>query len=189
VSDKCGEHGEDFRQIFAHWKERKMILGMSIPSFTLLHVIISVVALVSGFIVVGGLYGSQRLPGWTAIFLLTTAFTSITGFFFPNTKITPGQVFGAVTLIVMVPTLLALYRFHLHAFWRWIYAGGTVIILYLNVFVLIAQTFAKVTILQALAPTQSEPPFLITEGIVLVIFVVVGILALAMFHPERSKAN
>jgi hypothetical protein len=165
-----------------------MILGMSTGDFTLLHTILSVIAIVSGLIVLGGMYGAQRLPAWTGLFLLTTALTSITGFFFPNAKITPGQVFGAVTLIVMVPTLLARYGFRLRGASRWIYAGGAVIVLYLNVFVLIAQLFAKVTVLQPLAPTQSEPPFLITELVVLAIFAVLGILALAKFHPERKFA-
>ena len=165
-----------------------MILGMSIPAFTLLHTIISVIGLLSGLIVLGGMYGAQRLPGWTALFLLTTALTSITGFFFPNAKITPGQIFGAITLIVMVPTLTGLYGFHLRGAWRWIYTGGAVIVLYLNFFVLVAQLFAKVTVLQPLAPTQSEPPFLITEIVVLAIFVVLGILALVKFHPERRPA-
>jgi hypothetical protein len=91
-------------------------------------------------------------------------------------------------LIVMVPTLLARYGFRLRGASRWIYAGGAVIVLYLNVFVLIAQLFAKVTVLQPLAPTQSEPPFLITELVVLAIFAVLGILALAKFHPERKFA-
>jgi len=165
-----------------------MILGMSIPAFTLLHTIISVIGLLSGLIVLGGMYGAQRLPGWTALFLLTTALTSITGFFFPNAKITPGQIFGAITLIAMVPTLIGLYGFHLRGAWRWIYTGGAVIVLYLNFFVLVAQLFAKVTVLQPLAPTQSEPPFLITEIVVLAIFVVLGILALVKFHPERRPA-
>lgn len=165
-----------------------MILGMPTVDFTLLHVIISVVAIVSGLIVLGGMYGAQRLPGWTALFLLTTALTSITGFFFPNAKITPGQVFGALTLVVMVPTLVALYGFQLRSAWRWIYAGGAVIVLYLNVFVLIAQLFAKVAVLQPLAPTQSEPPFLITELVVLAIFAGLGILALVKFHPEPKPA-
>jgi hypothetical protein len=163
-----------------------MILGMSTADFTLLHTILSLIAIVSGFIVLGGMYAARRLPGWTELFLVTTALTSITGFFFPNTKITPGQVFGAATLIVMVPTLIALYRFRLHGVWRWIYAGGAVVVLFLNFFVLIAQAFAKVTVLQPLAPTQSEPPFLITEFIVLVIFVVLGVLPLVRFHPEQK---
>jgi hypothetical protein len=165
-----------------------MILGMSIAAFTLLHTIISVIGLLSGLIVLGGMYGARRLPGWTALFLLTTALTSITGFFFPNAKITPGQIFGAITLIVMVPTLIGLYGFHLRGAWRWIYAGGAVVVLYLNFFVLVAQLFAKVSVLQPLAPTQSEPPFLITEVVVLAIFVVLGIIALVKFHPEPKPA-
>jgi hypothetical protein len=165
-----------------------MILGMSIQAFTILHVVISVIGLVTGFVVLFGLYGSHRLPGWTGLFLLTTALTSITGFFFPNAKITPGQIFGAVTLIALVPTLIALYGFHLRGAWRWIYAGGAVLVLYLNFFVLIAQAFAKIPFLKELAPTQSEPPFLITELVFLVIFVVLGILALVKFHPERTTA-
>jgi hypothetical protein len=88
----------------------------------------------------------------------------------------------------MVPTLIGLYGFHLRGAWRWIYTGGAVIVLYLNFFVLVAQLFAKVTVLQPLAPTQSEPPFLITEIVVLAIFVVLGILALVKFHPERRPA-
>jgi hypothetical protein len=165
-----------------------MILDLSTAEFTLLHVIISVIAIVSGFIVLGAMYANKYLSGWTALFLLTTALTSITGFFFPNTKITPGQVFGALTLIVMVPTLIGLYGFHLRGVWRWIYTGGAVIILFLNVFVAVAQTFAKVPVLQALAPTQSEPPFLISELVVLVIFGLLGIVALIKFHPERQLA-
>jgi hypothetical protein len=165
-----------------------MILGIPTATFTLLHVIISLIGIVSGFIVLGGMYGAQRLPGWTALFLLTTALTSITGFFFPNAKVTPGQIFGAITLIALVPTLIALYGFHLRNLWRWIYVGGAVLVLFLNVFVLVAQAFVKVSVLQPLAPTQSEPPFLITEGIVLLIFVLLGILALVRFHPEGKPA-
>ena len=165
-----------------------MILGMSTAEFTLLHVVISVIAIFSGFIVLGAMYANKYLPAWTGLFLLTTALTSITGFFFPNAKITPGQVFGAVTLIVMVPTLIGLYGFHLRGAWRWIYTGGAVIILFLNCFVLIAQTFVKVPVLHDLAPTQSEPPFLISELVVLAVFVVLGILALVKFHPGRAPA-
>jgi len=165
-----------------------MILDLSTAEFTLLHVIISVIAIVSGFIVLGAMYANKYLSGWTALFLLTTALTSITGFFFPNAKITPAQVFGALTLIIMVPTLVGLYGFHLRAAWRWIYIGGVVIILFLNVFVVVAQTFAKVPVLHALAPTASEPPFLISELVVLVIFGLLGILALIKFHPERQFA-
>jgi hypothetical protein len=164
-----------------------MILGLPTVEFTLLHVVISVIAILSGFIVLGGLYGAERLPGWTALFLITTALTSISGFFFPNTTVTPGQAVGALSLAALVPTVVARYGFRLRGAWRWIYAGGAVAVLYLNVFVLIAQLFAKVTVLQPLAPTQSEPPFLITELVVLVAFVLLGIAALVTFRPERRQ--
>src|SRR5271154_5657657 len=136
-----------------------MILGMSIATFTLVHVIVSLIGIASGFIVLFGMFGSHRLPGWTALFLLTTVLTSVTGFFFPATTLTPAGIFGIISLVVLVAALIALYVFHLRGAWRWIYAGGAVIALYLNCFVLIAQAFAKIPVLQPLAPTQSEPPF------------------------------
>ena len=165
-----------------------MILGLSVANFTLLHVIISLVGIVSGLVVLFGMFGAHRLPGWTALFLLTTILTSVTGFLFPGTTLTPARIFGIISLVVLLPTVIGLYVFHLHGLWRWIYTGGAVIALYLNVFVLVVQSFAKIPFLQPLAPTQSEPPFLITEAVVLAIFVVFGILALVRFHPERKPA-
>jgi hypothetical protein len=165
-----------------------MILDLSIPTFTLLHVIISLIGIASGLIVLFGMFGSHRLPGWTALFLLTTVLTSVTGFLFPATTLTPAGIFGIISLVVLVPTLLALYAFHLSGWWRWIYTGGAVIALYLNVFVLVVQSFLKIPFLHPLAPTGSEPPFLISEAAVLAIFVVLGIVALLKFHPERHAA-
>jgi len=165
-----------------------MILGLSLPAFTLLHVIISLIGIVSGLIVVFGMFGSHRLPGWTALFLLTTILTSLTGFLFPGTVLTPGRIFGIITLVVLAPALLALYAFRLRSITRWVYVGGAVIALYLNFFVLVAQSFAKIPVLQPLAPTQSEPPFLAAEAFVFIIFVLLGIGALAKFHPERHAA-
>jgi hypothetical protein len=165
-----------------------MILGMSIATFTLLHVIISLIGIASGLIVLFGMFGAHRLPGWTALFLLTTVLTSVTGFLFPATTLTPGAIFGIASLVVLLPTVLALYLFHLHGWWRWIYTGGAVVALYLNVFVLVAQSFDKIPILQPFGPTHSKPPFLITEAVVLAIFVVLGIMALVKFHPERQPA-
>ena len=164
-----------------------MILGMSIPTFTLLHVIISLVGIVSGLVVLFGMFGSHRLPGWTALFLATTLLTSVTGFLFPQTgpTPTPAQIFGVISLVVAVPTLVALYAFKLGGVWRWIYAGGAVILLYLNMFVLAVQSFQKIPSLQALLPTGSEPPFLPAQGVLFVIFAVLGIVALLKFHPER----
>ena len=165
-----------------------MILGLSVANFTLLHVIISLIGIVSGLVVLLGMFGAHRLPGWTALFLLTTVLTSVTGFLFPGTTLTPARIFGIISLIVLVPTVLALYAFHLHGAWRWIYTGGAVVALYLNVFVAVVQSFAKIPVLQPLAPTQSEPPFLAAELVVLVIFVGLGIGALLKFHPERRMA-
>jgi len=162
-----------------------MILGMSIPTFTLLHVIISLVGIVSGLVVLFGMFGSHRLPGWTALFLVTTILTSVTGFLFPRTTLTPAQIFGIISLVVSVPTLAALYAFRLGGAWRWIYTGGAVLLLYLNMFVLVVQSFLKIPFLHPLAPTASEPPFLAAEGALLAIFVVLGIVALLKFHPER----
>ena len=161
-----------------------MMLGMSLATFTIVHVLISLAAIASGFVVILGMLGGKRLDGWTAFFLITSALTSITGFMFPFEKITPGIVLGIISLAVLAITIPARYTWHLAGVWRSIYAIGAIVALYLNVFVLVVQSFEKVPALHELAPTQSEPPFLITEFIVLAIFVVLGILALVKFHPE-----
>jgi hypothetical protein len=154
----------------------------------LLHVIISLIAIVCGVVVVFGMFASNQLTRWTGLFLFTTALSSVTGFYFPGTTLTPARIFGIASLIVLVPTVLALYVFGLRGFWRWIYIAGVVIALYLNVFVAVVQSFAKIPELRSLAPTQSEPPFLIAEGGALVIFILLGIIALVLFHPERRAA-
>jgi hypothetical protein len=156
--------------------------------FTIVHVIISLIGIASGLIVLFGMFGSHRLPGWTALFLGTTVLTSVTGFLLPSVGLTPARIFGIISLLVLAAALLALYGFRLGGAWRWIYVGGAVIALYLNIFVLIVQAFLKIPFLHPLAPTGSEPPFLVAEGALLVIFVVLGLLALIRFHPERHAA-
>jgi hypothetical protein len=163
-----------------------MILGISTANFTLLHVIISLIGIVSGIVVLFGMLGSHRLTGWTALFLLTTVLTSVTGFLFPRTGITPAQIFGYISLVVLAITLLALYAFHLGGMWRWIYVGGALIALYLNAVVVIVQSFLKIAVLHDLAPNGNEPPLLIAQGALLVVAVVLGIIALMKFHPERK---
>ena len=160
-----------------------MILGMSIPAFTLLHVIITLIAIGSGLIVVGGLFASHRLPGTTALFLLTTLLTSVTGFLFPIHGFTPALGVGTVACVILAIALFAYYLKHLAGAWRWIYVITAVMSLYLNAFVLVAQSFIKVAALNALAPTQSEPPFAITQAVVLAIFIFLGLIALVKFHP------
>jgi len=160
-----------------------MIFGLPLPVFTVVHVAISLIAIVSGLIVLFGMLASNRLIGWTGLFLFTTILTSVTGFMFPIHGFTPGLAFGALSLVVLAIALWALYGKHLTGAWRWIYAVTAAVALYLNVFVLIVQSFMKVPALMPLAPTQSEPPFLIAQSAALVIFLVLGFIAIRKFRP------
>ena len=163
-----------------------MILGMSTSAFTLLHVVLSLVGIVVGFVVLAGMFGSKTANVWTALFLATTVLTSVTGFLFPSDEVLPSHIVGAISLIVLAIAIVALYAYRLARSWRWIYVAGAVIALYLNVFVLVAQAFNKVAFLRALAPTQSEPAFIVAQLVVFVIFVVFGIRAVRSFHPETD---
>ena len=135
-----------------------MIAGLSIENFTILHVAISLIGIVSGLIVLFGMLRARRLPGWTALFLATTVLTSVTGFMFPINGLTPAIVVGVISIVILAIALMALYVKHLSGAWRWIYVTTALAALYFNVFVLIVQSFQKVPALQKLAPTQSEPP-------------------------------
>src|SRR5499427_3029130 len=164
-----------------------MILGMSVGAFTLLHVIITLLAIGSGLIVVGGMFASHKLPGTTAIFLLTTALTSVTGFLFPIHGFTPALGVGILACVILPVALFALYKEHLVGAWRWIYVIAAIASLYLNVFVLVVQSFVKVSALTALAPTQTEPPFAVTQAAVLAIFILITLIAVANFRPVTAK--
>ena len=160
-----------------------MIAGLSIENFTILHTAISLIAIASGLIVLAGMLRARRLPGWTAVFLVTTILTSVTGFMFPISGLTPAIVFGLISIVILVIALAALYLKHLSGAWRWIYVTTALAALYFNVFVLIVQAFQKVPALQKLAPTQSEPPFQIVQGVALAVFVISGIVAVRRFRP------
>jgi hypothetical protein len=163
-----------------------MILGMSVGAFTLLHVVITLIAIGSGLIVVGGMFASHKLPGTTALFLFTTALTSVTGFLFPIHGFTPALGVGIVACVILALALFALYKERLVGAWRPIYVITAIVSLYLNVFVLVAQSFMKVSGLNTLAPTQSEPPFAITQGVVLVIFIIIALIAVVRFRPMNA---
>jgi hypothetical protein len=163
-----------------------MIIGLSIHAFTILHVVISLVAIASGIVVLIGMLGAHRLPGWTALFLATTVLTSVTGFMFPIHGFTPALGTGSVSLVLLVVALIALYAKHLSHAWCWIYVATAVAALYFNVLVLIVQSFQKIPALHTLAPTQSEPPFLIAQGAALIVFLVLGILAALRFRPADA---
>ncbi len=160
-----------------------MIAGLSIENFTILHVAISLIGIVSGLIVLFGMLRARRLPGWTALFLATTVLTSVTGFMFPINGLTPAIVVGVISIVILAIALMALYVKHLSGAWRWICVTTALAALYFNVFVLIVQSFQKVPALQKLAPTQSEPPFSVTQGVVLVAFLVLGTMAARRFRP------
>jgi hypothetical protein len=163
-----------------------MILGMTLSTYTTVHVILSLIAILTGFIVVFGMFDSKKMKGMTAIFLLTSILTSAGGFGFPNDHITPGIIIGIVSLAVLLIAIITRYALGLSGASRGIYAISAVFALYLNFFVLVAQGFAKVPALHSLAPTQKEPPFFIAQGIALVLFIVLGVTALKKFHPGNQ---
>jgi hypothetical protein len=144
-----------------------MILGMSTATYTLLHVLISLIGIGSGLIVLFGLLTARRLDGLTGVFLATTVLTSVTGFGFPFDHLLPSHKVGIISLVVLAVAIPARYVFHMAGAWRWIYVVGAAMALYLNVFVLVVQAFLKVPSLTALAPTQKEPPFLVAQLVVI----------------------
>ena len=151
-------------------------------TFTKVHVVISLIAIFAGFVVTFGLLTAKRLDGWTALFLVTTVATSVTGFFFPFHGFTPAVGVGIVSLVVLAIAIFARYGRQLNGAWRWIYVVTAMLALYLNFFVLIAQSFQKVPALKALAPTQSEPPFLVAQLVAFALFVVLTIFAAIRFR-------
>lgn len=165
-----------------------MTLGLSLSAFTLLHVIISLVAISAGAFVVLGLIAGRRLNGWTGLFLASSVLTDVTGYMFPFEKLLPSHILGAISLLVLAIAIFAIYGRHLATRWRRTYAITAVIGLYLNMFVLIVQAFEKVPSLKSLAPTQTETPFKVAQLALLLIFLVVGIMAARRFKLQSSAA-
>jgi hypothetical protein len=166
-----------------------MIWGLSTSTFTLLHVVLSLVGIFAGLVVMFGLVGGKRFDGWTAVFLATTVATSVTGFGFPFDHLLPSHKVGIVSLLVLPVAIAARYAFHLAGVWRRIYVITAAIALYLNIFVLVVQLFLKVPALKALAPTQKEPPFVIAQLAVLVLFAVLAGLATVRFRAQPKPAR
>jgi len=164
-----------------------MVLGMSLHTFTLIHVFISLVGIASGVVVMYGFLTNQRLDRWTSLFLTTTALTSITGFLFPITEATPAIKLGVISLATLAVTVVT--RYPLHLAWRKTYVITVCAALYFNVFVLVVQSFEKVPALKALAPTQTEPPFAIAQIAVLAIFVALTVFAVKRFRVEPVTAR
>jgi hypothetical protein len=165
-----------------------MILGMSLATFTMVHVVISLIAIVAGLVVMFGMLGSKSQPGLTAIFLLFTILTSATGFLIPpllSEKLLPSHMIGILSLVLLAIACIALYGMKLSGPWRWIYLLTALLSLYFNVFVLVIQSFLKVPALTVLAPGNppAGPVFGVAQGIALVFFVVMIIGVWRRFRP------
>jgi hypothetical protein len=160
-----------------------MILGMSLPTFTLVHVLLSVIGIAAGLIVMERLLRNRVLGLSNTIFLVATILTSATGFLFPAKPFGPPHIIGVISLAILAVAALSLYFGNLIGAWRWIYVVCAVVALYFNVFVGVVQAFQKVGRLRLLAPTQTEPPFAATQAIVLLFFLILGVIALRRFRP------
>jgi len=163
-------------------------MGFDLHTFTIIHVVLSLVGIAAGFVVMYGLLAGRRLDGWTALFLSSTVLTSVTGFGFPFERFEAPHWTGVVSLAVLALALLARYAFKLAGAWRRVYVVAAVVSLYLNVFVGVVQAFEKVPALRAAAPTQSEAPFLLTQLLVLALFVALGVLAAQRFRVAQVNA-
>jgi hypothetical protein len=160
---------------------------MILRVYTQIHVLISLVGIFTGLIVLFGMLAGKRLDGWTKWFLITTVLTSVTSFFFPFHGFTPALGLGIISLLVLAIAIYARYPRQLTGNWRWIYVVGAVISLYFNAFVGVVQSFEKIPALHAMAPTQTEQPFKLTQLVVLALFVVLAIVAVIRFRPEPSQ--
>ena len=166
-----------------------MVLGLDLTTFTLVHVVISLVAIAAGLAMMVGLLISKPLPGWTALFLVNTILTSASGFLFPFFQLLPSHIVGIISLVLLAVAVVALYVGRLAGVWRPAFVVTALLSLYLNVFVLVVQAFQKVTALRDLAPNQNEPPFLAAQAITLMFFVVTIILALRRYRPVPDYAR
>jgi hypothetical protein len=147
------------------------------------HVILSLVGIASGIVVLIGMLLGTPPRGWTTLFLASTILTSLTGFLLPAPGLLPSHIVGIISLLVLALALVALLYGRLSGAWRWIYTASAVLALYLNVFVGVVQAFQKLSFLHPLAPTQSEPPFLIAQALALGLFILLGIIAAIRFRP------
>ena len=162
---------------------------MILQIYTVIHTLISLVAIFAGLVVLFAMLSGHRANGWTKWFLIAAVATTLTGFFFPFRAVTPAIILGIITVPVLVITIFARYSRRLAGPWRSIYVIGPVITLYFNLFVLVVQLFEKVPALHAAAPTQTESPFKFTQLTVLLVSILLGIIAVIRFHPEPARAT
>ena len=157
-------------------------------TFTLIHVVISLIGILSGFVVLFGMLAGKRFNGWTGVFLATTVATCVTGFGFPFDHLLPSHKVGIISLVVLAVAIFARYRRNLAGAWRKTYVVSALLALYLNVFVLIVQAFLKIPALKNIAPTPNDPPFKLTQLVVLATFIALGIVAAIRFRNEPVRS-
>ena len=164
-----------------------MIWGLSESTFTTVHTVLSLIGIGSGLVVMFGFLRGKERGGWTLLFLVTTVATCVTGFAFPFDRLLPAHKVGIVSLVALAVAIVARYVFHLAGAWRWIYVVCAGIALYLNVLVGVVQAFQKIPALTALAPNQTELPFVITQLVVLALFIALTIAAAKAFRGEPVR--
>ncbi len=165
-----------------------MTWGIPTDTFLHIHVGLSLIGIASGLLMLFGLLSGRPFAGWTALFLVATILTGVTGFPLAPPGFDPAETVGVILLAVLAAAVAARYLFGLVGAWRWIYVITAVMALYLNVFVGVVQAFQKLPFLQALAPTQAEPPFQVAQLVVLALFVVLAIVAVVRFRPAPKAA-
>jgi hypothetical protein len=163
-----------------------MILGLSVATYTLIHVVLSLVGIVAGLVVAGGIVAGTRPERWAAVFLVTTVLANVSGFGFPFVHFLPSHAVGIISLVVLAAVIVAHYGKHFAGRWRTTYAVGVVVATYFNVFVLVAQLFKRIPVLFVAAPTQSEPPFVLTQALVAALFIWLGVAVVKGFRPAPA---
>ena len=158
----------------------------NLATFTLVHVLLSVVGIFAGLVVAGALIAGKRLDDWVNVYLVTTILTNLTGFGFPFVVLMPSHIIGVLSLLILPVVIFARYRKHLVGAWRRTYVYGIVVALYFNAFVLVVQLFRRIPALIVSAPTQKEMPFVVTQVIVLALFVWLGRAALRGFTAQAA---
>lgn len=157
--------------------------------YTVFHTALSIVAVISGLLVVKGLLVSHGRQLWTLLFLVTATATTVTGFFFPFEGFTPAFILGIISVVPLTLAILARYRHRLKGSWRGTYVINCVIALYFNCFVLVVQSFEHIPSLNVLAPTQKEPPFAIAQLVTLVVSIAAGFFSYKNYHPKNLEAE
>jgi len=164
-------------------------MSIALATFTVVHVLISLAGIGAGFVVVYGMLAGKRLDNWTAVFLAATAATSVTGFFFPFHGFKPSYVVGILSLLFLAVAIFARYSRQMAGHWRLAYVIPSIVAVYFNVFVLVVQLFEKVPVLKALAPTQTEETFKLSQLVVLAAFIGLGIAASIRFRVGQPAMN